>query len=267
MFSPVFFRKRLLVLGILLIALLVACSGDDDNPDNSSNEDTSLRSFDWDHSPDAILLRFDQIPEGETEAYVTNSVPLCTIWGDGHLVWVNFVGSDAEVLEARLTDDQIRDFVEDIIGFGFYSWEDDVIPPLADNVALQSLVLNLFDNPKTVERYGDWPNNSFEQLITQCRGLSSTPALVVPNGGWVRAYPIEFDSQAIWQEWPRNAPVKMVDVAASDTPTWVEGAWAAELWGYTRTISLVQVTEMGDAFEISMQVPGISRTAPPPPNQ
>lgn len=257
-------RKLFLPFAIVLLLALSACRGDDKN-DNSPQEDTSLRSFDWDRSPDSILLRFDQIPGGETEAYVTNTIPPCTIWGDGRLVLVNYVAGDAEVLEARLSDTQIRDFVEDVIGYGFYSWEDDLIPASAQS-AKQSIVLNLFSSPKTVESYGGWPNNSFELLLTQCQGLSPDRALVVPDGGWLTAYPITLDPNAIWQEWIRTMPFKIADVAASDTPCWVDGIFSANLWGYTRTISGVQVTERDATFEIALQVPSISRSSPPAPS-
>lgn len=256
--------KRLLIL-ISLILILAACSGDDNNQGNNSEDGESPRLYDWDHSADYIVFRMDQIPSVETEAYITNSIPICTIWGDGRLVWVNYVSSTAEVLEARLTTEQIRGFIEEVIRFGFYGWEEDIVPPIAENPTLQTITLNLFAEERTVERYGDWPVNAFDRIAEICSNLSSERALFVPTGGWARAYPIEFDNQLPSQEWPRHAPFRMVDLAASDTPIWVEGAWAAELWNYTREISLVQVTELGNAFEVSLEVPEISRSSPPPP--
>jgi hypothetical protein len=260
------FIKRLIfvsVMSLLSFIVLTACSKDN-NPSNV--DDSEINRLDWDRSPDSILLRVDQIATFESEAYTINALPLCTIWGDGRLVMLNYLGNTSEVLEARLSDEQIREVIENMIGFGFYSWEDDIIPAGAEDPTLESVSLNLFDNPKTVERYNDWPTDGFSQILQLCQGSSPTRATVIPNGGWVSASVLNsFDDNGNLLDWPRNAPFTMADLASSDEPRWVEGAWAQEIWNITREISTVQVLENGIAYEIAMEVPDISRTSQPAP--
>ncbi|NDJ85960.1 MAG: hypothetical protein GYB66_08750 [Chloroflexi bacterium] len=258
--------RTLIVVGIITLLTVAACNGDDNANNDNGSDEGQPRLYDWDRSADAILIRIDEVPLSEREAYRINTIPLCSIWGNGRIIWSNNVIDTNEILEGRLSDETIRGFIEDLIGYGFYSWEEDIIPPVDEDLTLQSITVNLYSDPRTVERYGNWPGQSFDEIVTLCHNLAEERAQFVPlSGGWVSAYPIEFDTAYKSQEWPRNAPFTMAELAASETPFWVEGAWAAELWQYTREVSIMQVTERGEAYEVAMQVPGISRSSPPPP--
>ncbi len=257
--------NRRFVLGLMLVVLMIlaACNGDDQSSDeNSSNE--QIRRFNWDKSADIILFRMDEIPQEESEAQIANRIPLCTIWGDGRLVWVNHLRDENEILEARLSDEEIRDFVEDVIGYGFYSWEEDLVPPDQRNIERRIITLNLYDNARTVERYQAWPNQSFDRIFEQCSSLSA-PAHISLEGGFVRAYPVEDPIPSVRSmEWGRGAPFRMADVAASGSPVWLdEPYYLEELWTALRQIGPMYVTELGDYYEVVLEVPGISRNAPP----
>lgn len=252
--------KRALLLVLLLVT---ACSGDNKNTDNS--DENSLRSFDWDRSPTSILFQIDEVATANTEAMIKNTIPQCTIWGDGRLVWTNYVEAANEVLESRLSDEQIRSFVEFVIGNGFYSWEDSIVPPADFEPVRQTMTLNLYGEQRTVERYGDWDENRYVLILERCRTLADARALVVAQGGWIRAYAVERDDSAIQTPWQRNAPIGLAELAEQGTPTWVEGYWAATIWELTRSIQSVQFIEYGNAYLISIEVPGISRAAPPAP--
>ncbi len=247
----------------LLIIVITACSSDKSSQNSDAVNNNQLQQSDWDHASDAVLFRLDEILEGRNQATITNRIPLCTIWGDGRVVWVNPVLGTLEILEARLDVEQMRGFVADVVGYGFYGWESDVASPPGDDPARQIITLNVYDNPKTIERYGGWPNEAFSTILEQCRNLSPERALVLPDGGWVRAYPVDYDAARTSQEWPRNAPFSMTEVA--NEAVWTDGFWAQEIWGYTREINPVQVTERGQTYRVSIQVPGLSRTSPAPP--
>ena len=261
------FIKRLIficVLSLLSIVVLTACSNDGDT---EKVDDNQINRLDWDRSADSILLRIDEIATSESQAYIINTIPPCTVWGDGRLVRLNYLGDTSQVLEARLSDEQIRELVENMIGLGFYSWEDDIIPLDTEDPTLQSISLNLFDNPKTVERYDNWPNNGFDQILGLCAGSSATTALVIPDGGWVTAYILDnFDNEGPLLDWPRSAPFTLAELASSDEPRWVDGDFAQSLWlDVIRETGIVQLLENGVAYELAMEVPSISRTSQPAP--
>ncbi|MBI5931458.1 MAG: hypothetical protein HY862_19270 [Chloroflexi bacterium] len=252
-----------LLIGLLLLA---GCNKNDDKKKNDSQDSDNLGLFEWDRSPDTIILRMDDQANYEPQAYFDNDIPLCTLWGDGRLVWVNLLSGRSEVLEARLTDDQIRGLIETIIRTGFYDWENDIVPPGTDNPVLQSLTLNLFDSSQTVERYSPWPANGFATLFDTCANLAETRASVLPTGGWMKAYEVEVDQNAKVIPWPRTAPFTLAELASSGTPRWIETPWAEFIWtNVTRESGSVQVREEGKAYLVSLQVPGISRDAPPAP--
>lgn len=252
--------KRALLLVLLLVT---ACSGDDKNSDDAA--DSNLRRFDWDRSSTAILFQIDEVATANTESMIKNSIPPCTIWGDGRLVWTNYVEGTNEVLESRLSDEQIRSFVEFVIGNGFYSWEDSIVPPADFDPVRQTMTLNLYGEQHTVERYGDWDGNRYDLILERCGTIAEARALVVAQGGWIRAYAVERSDSAIQTPWQRNAPIGLAELAEQGTPIWVEGYWAATIWEFTRSIRPVQFIERGNAYLISIEVPSISRAAPPAP--
>lgn len=247
---------------LLVLLLLTACSGDDKTDDNTQN---NLRRFDWDRAATSILFQIDEVATTDTEAVIKNTIPPCTIWGDGRLVWTNYVQGTNEVLESRLSEEQVRSFIEYVIGNGFYGWEDAIVPPADFNPIRQTMTLNLYGEQRTVERYGDWDENRYEIILTQCKELAEARALVVAEGGWIRAYVAERDDAGIQTPWHRSAPAVLADLAAQGTALWVEGYWAADIWQITRTVRAVQFMEGGNAYWVSIEVPGISRAAPPAP--
>lgn len=255
--------KRFIAL-CALIFLGMACASD------SGGETDNRRLFDWDDSADFVLFRMDEISSANSEfaeLELANSVPPCTIYGNGRLIMTNEGEGDNEVLEARLTEDRIRAFLEDVIGLGFYSWEENLLQTSTDPT-LRSVTLNLYAESRTIERYGEWPAEGFERMLTLCRNLSTQRALIAPlNGGWLRAVPApdaEFTPMA--EQWSRNAPFSLQDVAISGSPYWVDDpAWANYLWQIALRSRLVPIFERDRAFHISFQIPGISRAAPPAP--
>jgi hypothetical protein len=258
------------MLVVLLMVGLAACgNGDDDgqgNDDNPNDGPSDLGLFEWDRSPETIIFRVDDQINTETPADTANDIPMCTLWGDGRLVWVNVLSGNTEVLEARLNDDQIRGFIETVIRTGFYDWEDNIIPPDSDIHVLESITLNLYESSRTVQSYFGWPADGFEALREGCANLSEARALVVPTGGWMGAYEVEIESNAKVIPWPRSAPFSLAEIAASRTPRWIETPWAEFIWSnVTREGGNVQVREADKAYAVSLQVPGISRDAPPAP--
>jgi hypothetical protein len=256
--------KRFIALWILAF-LLIAC--DSDTGGGASNQS---RLFDWDDSADFILFRMDAIDteiSDYAELQLANTIPDCTIYGSGRSVMTSESDGENEVLEARLTEDRIRAFLEDVIGMGYYSWEDDLLQEGSDTT-LRSISLNLYAEARTIERYGEWPVDAYERLADMCRNLSTRRALVAPlQGGWLRVVPApdaEFGLGA--QQWPRTAPFSLQDVAISGSPLWVDDRdWAQYLWEVALESELVPIYERDRAYYISFQIPGISRSAPPLP--
>ncbi len=246
---------------LLALAVLLAACGDD----GKDGDGSQLGLFDWDRAPDTIVVRLDSRPIEESPAFLLNSIPPCTLWGDGRVVWSTLTEYGAEdILEARVADDAVmRDFLEDIIARGFYDWEDELIPPGEDNPVIESITVSLYDEVHTVRRYSSWPQNSYNHILERCGQLSSTPVRVLPAAGWVSAYQVARDPSAPAWLWPPDAPFTLRDLAASQEERWLEHPLVSEIWlsARERRGDTQVIERTGEAYQVAIVVPGYSRDA------
>lgn len=257
--------------GIVLLALVLVACGGDGQSNTSQTDGGQIGLFDWDRSPDAIIVRLDSRPNQESPAFLLNSIPPCTLWGDGRVVWstYNQYGNE-EILEARITDDAvIRAFLEDIIERGFYDWEDEIIPPSESDPIIETVTVSLYGEVRTVKRFSFWPQNAYIRILENCQQLSDTPVRVLPDAGWVSAYAVARDTSAPNWLWPPDAPFTLEELAASGEERWLEGPLATEVWLSAREQQgNVQVVERsGKAYHVAIVVPGYSRDRVLPPDQ
>lgn len=262
---------RRVYLFILILGLVLAACGDETPAANESAESGgSLGLFDWERNPDTIIVRLDSLPDQEDPALIANSIPPCTLWGDGRVVWTTRDESGAEVvLEARIDDVTMRSFLEDIISRGFYDWQDELIPPSTTDPVIESITVSLYDEVRTIRRYSTWPQNNFARILANCQTLSDQPVLVQPSAGWISAYPVPRDTLAPSWPWPENAPFSLRELTQNGESRWLEGPLATEVWLSAREDrGDIQVVERdGGAYQVAIAVPGYSRDAAPPPEE
>src|SRR5438552_3641184 len=101
--------KRLLMsLAVLLVTMTACAAGATSN--NAPVSQTN--PIDWDRNPKTVVFRADVTGGSMDPFFALSEVPPCTIYGDNHVVWVNELGvNDTQILEDRVTDDKVRDFV------------------------------------------------------------------------------------------------------------------------------------------------------------
>lgn len=258
-------RYAALVVLIGIILLLAACGNDDGETSNGQQ----LGPLDWDHDSNTIILRLDERLNEGNPARLANEIPPCTVWGDGRIVWVNPLDTQREILEARLTDDQVRQVIETVVFSGFYDWESNFAIPDVTNPLVKSITLNLYAQQRTVSRYADWPANGYQRILQACTQISSQPAIFLPTGAWISAYEVpKEDSVGVWQWLPSAAGFHLSEVANGQPPRWITGDLVKLVW--TNTILpryLTRVSDEGRYYEIAVQVPGVTRDAPPAPAQ
>jgi hypothetical protein len=266
--------QRLLSV-ILLLALLLAACGDAGNEAQTGGD--QFGPFDWVRDADTIIVRLDSKPRSQqAPARELNSIPPCTVWGDGRVVWLTQdQHGNGQVLKARIDVPTMRSFLEGIFNRGFYSWESDIVPPDTTDLLIESVTVNMYGEVRTVEKYSYWPQNAYMKILDDCRALGNeTTREVVPGapgaperGGWVQAYPVASNPDVPQNYWEWfNAPFSLHDLAASGEARWVEGALAAQIWLTVRESGEIHVIENDDAYKLAILVPKISRDAPPPPD-
>jgi hypothetical protein len=265
-------RAFLSMLAFIFLAMAgLAC--DDQTSNSSSTPQTQLGPLDWNRDPDAVILRVDRRLNSAPLAAIASDVPLCTLWGDGRVTWLNEISGQGrepnrlEVLEAYLTDEQIRALIENVVFMGFYSWESNYLIPDFTNPQIESLSLNLFSEARDVSRYEDWPVDGFERVRQACTQASTTPALFKPRGAWISAYEIPYSpSESYWPWYIQAAGFPLSEVSNGGPPQWVSGDLAALLF----EVIVLNTTggrflEGETAYQVAIQVPNLTRDAPPAP--
>jgi len=260
---------RRIVRTVLVASLvLVACGGDKDSSSQNSGSGGQFGPFDWSRDSNSIVVRLDSQALRADPSFVLNSIPPCTVWGDGRVVWSTTDGNGSEeILEARTDDATLRTFLEDIINRGFYTWEDELAPPSTINAVVESITVALYNEVHTIRRFTYWPQDGFARILVNCQQLSDKPVQVLPQAGWISAYPVPRDTQAPSWLWPPDAPFTLDELAKQGESRWLEGSLATEVWRSARQIrGDIQVIEQnGNAFQVAVVVPGYSRDATAPP--
>src|SRR5579859_6813193 len=106
--------KTSAVLAVMCAVLFSACTntntGGSANPNPTA---TSPALLSWDTNPNAVIFRLDRTLNGESTVSAHNRLPLCTLFGNGHLVWVNSAPPNGEqILEAQLDASVFRSFLD-----------------------------------------------------------------------------------------------------------------------------------------------------------
>ncbi len=265
-------QRRLLqnaLVYLLLIGVATACGGGTQSTPATTQEPAGP-VINWDRGSGTVVVRLDRLIENESKVDRLNRLPPCTVYGDGHVVWVNTIPPNGEeILEAYVNEVGFRAFLEFIIrDEKFYSIPDyaaDQLPPAQDS-ALESITLNVNQTMRTVRNYSTWQGNTYAVILDRCRKLSDTRGLFVPSAGWVTVFAQPRQSGGPESGWPPTAPLKMADAAASGAAVWVKGPALRQLWNAQRqTLGQMVWLENNKSYRVAIQVPGISRDAPPAP--
>jgi len=238
----------------LTAAALTACRS---NPDDI---------IDWQRDPNTILFRAD-VTGGDQDALTAlNDVPRCTIYGDNRVVWVNELGGfSIEVLQDRLPDPTITRFVGYLtVSEQIYTYNTKVRTPVPDaQPVIESIALAVNGVTHLTDSDSGWDQNWFGRVVDACAALSTAPILFAPEGGWLIAVETPYDINAPASGWDG---VRLADAAAAREPVWITGEGATLLWDTIhRSPSNLMLVEDGVYYRVALQVPGVSRNAPPAP--
>jgi len=266
-------RRWFILLGItLLVSACSALAGDSGNADTAqtttnTNDETALVR--WDRDPLAIVFRADVFGgEGAGAFYEFNRVPLCTIYGDGRLVWLS---PDDEVLFDFLTDQQIIDFVTYLtLDERFYTFEGgfDTLLPSVEVPVTDILTLNVNEIEYSTDSFGNWTEGYFDRVTEACMMLSAEPRRFRPSEGWLRVEPSEFRENIAALPWEVEATgLSLLDVLESELGmVWLENNLVLPIWTAVRDNNgQVLFSEDGDDYLIVFHVPGVTLDSPPPP--
>jgi hypothetical protein len=264
--------KRILIcLSPLLILVLAACAAQDIESSGGETPNPDNNPIRWDRNPLTVVFQADVVGGNDANAfYLKNEVPYCTVYGDNRVVWTNPAsGSDTQVLWDRLTDQDIRAFVGLLtVDDRFYTYQAgaDQQTPSPDQPVYEQLLLAVNGKVQMSDAFSGWPPDYFENTLDQCRKLSKTPVQFEPDSAWVSAKAIDYDTRIPSVIWDAAAGLSLKTLADSGQPQWIKDANAKLLWDMVHSGSIdVQFSEDDGTYQVAVQVPGVTRAAPPAP--
>jgi hypothetical protein len=262
--------KRYLFVPVILLALvLAACGGGGGGGDQSAVTEGSL--IEWDRNPNTVIFRADVVGGDEDPFIARSEIPPCTIYGDNHIVWTNELGPfNVQVLEDRLPDDKIRDFVNFLaLQQQIYKYAAKSDQQVGSSAAPVVETLTLFVNNvnHVTDAFAGWDHNYYQGILDYCTNISSAPVLYVPSAAWVSAKVVDYDSNAVGIQWDADANgLKLADLAASGDRKWITDRNVGLIWNILRTSPPNTQFGEGDVrYDVALEVPNITRDAPAAP--
>ncbi|MBI5667458.1 MAG: hypothetical protein HZC41_05575 [Chloroflexi bacterium] len=259
--------KRLVyLLGGLILA---ACGGGGDTGTPVAN----VSPIEWDRSPATIVFRADvEGGSSQDDFLARNEIPPCTVYGDNRVVWTNELGPfETQVLWDKVTDDQIRQFVTDLqINKQFYNYsaKANLEPPSSTSPVVETLTLFVNGKNYKTDAFGGWDIDYYRRVMDSCKQISTAPVLFEPTAAWVSVVAVEYDPNAPILPWDSPASqLNLAELAASGERKWITDRNVPVLWNMLRTSPpRTQFVEGENQYHIALEVPGVTRSAPPAPS-
>ncbi|HSS97694.1 MAG TPA: hypothetical protein VLK33_11725 [Terriglobales bacterium] len=263
-------RRLLTLAGLLVIGLLAACNGNaGGNQPPVQVDNASL--IEWDRSPSTVVFRADVTGGNPDPLLARSELPACTLYGDNHAVWTNELGPfEVQVLEDRLTDDQMRTFVNFVaLNEQIYKYparkDDD--PASAVTPVVESLALFVNNVNHVTDAFSGWDIDYYQRLLKGCKDISLAPAIYEPTAAWISAQAIPYDPTSPGVLWdPQANNLSLADLAASGERKWITDRNVRVIWKILRTSPpSVQLTENDISYHVALEVPNITRESPAAP--
>lgn len=269
--------QRVLFCSLLIVLMMTACTSPDSGSLPPSGGESAVNTLgtalDWDRSPDVAIIRMDTTGSSGLPYNDLNLIPFCTIFGDGHIIWVDPFAEPEQVLEDRLDDETFRAFLEYVIGIGFYSWNEEAgiyVPGTeepSEGPIIERIMLTLYGETRILNAFSNWPADAFANILERCQQLSNAPVIYLPQGAWISAVPVERRSDTPsmpWEIFAESFPGLNLATVTLDNPTWATGDLVRVFWEVARA-GRMQILDGDQAYRFVVQVPGLQSYAPPAP--
>ena len=195
---------------MILLGLLLSLAACDSGATGEAAVDGGVVT--WDHSPETVVFRADVVGGQRTGTFLArNDIPLCTIYGDNRVVWLNELGDfDVQVLWDKLTDQQIIDYVSYLtISQRIFTYDAgaDLQPPGENSPVYEMLSIYVSGRKHQTDSFSSeaWPQDYFQNIAETCKEVSRAPVIFEPEGAWLTVKAVDYDSTRPLQVWDSGA--------------------------------------------------------------
>jgi hypothetical protein len=259
--------RVMLGLMLILISVLTACQPPDETV-TPAPEDV----VQWNKDPYAVVFRAEIVGGDNQDAFfMLNDVPACTIYGDGRIVWtIDGVGARQVLFDYIQPDALARFIVELGITRKFYEYKEGfpLQLPSSSKPIYERLTLENNDIKYVSDSFSQWPFEYYNQALQLCIEQARTPRTFEPEAAWVSAQQMEYDARIPSLQWDADAAgLSFFTLAGTQERRWLEGSLVKILWNAIKENGFdVQFAESEKYYRIALQVPGLTRDAPPAPS-
>jgi hypothetical protein len=187
------------------------------------------------------------------------------------VVWTNELGvNDVQILEDRVSDDKVREFINYVAltkQLYNYTAKADTMPLTESKPVVETLTLFVNNVNHKTDAFGGWDYQYYQDVLLNCRQISSAPVIFVPTGAWISARVVPYDGDAARQLWDGKANnLSLKDLAASGQPKWITDRNVGVFWElFLSSPKNTQFAEDDVEYNVAFQVPNITRDAPAAP--
>jgi hypothetical protein len=256
-------RTRWFTLLWIVPLLLAACAAAPSQPV------TDGAAIQWDRSAATVVFRADVTGGAQDPFAARNDIPPCTLYGDNRVVWTNDLGQyNTQVLEDRLTDDQIRTYVNYLaLNEQLYSFKARAELPSNPSPVVERLTLFVNGVNHVTDAFSGWDTQVYLRILDNCRKISMRPVLVVPAAAYLSAQVEDYDPMAISIYWDSAANgLSLAELAVSGERKWLTGQTVTAIWNVLRgSPPSVQFTENEITYAVALEVPNLTAQSPAAP--
>ncbi len=222
----------------------------------------------WDDDPNTVVVSGTFCCGFVPYLAVINYIPEVQIYGDGRYIWVEqHENGGRTVRQGQLSQDEIGELLQSMVDAGFFRWDDQYVDQSVADVADKCLVVNLRGASKSVCEYYRGAPQAFHALFDRlATGAGASGSEFVPERGYMIATPLKSDFQLgggqTASRW--DAGLLEVSLAEAGSGTWLTGPSLEIAWQVVNAQPFFPLVEQdGTYYEISLQIPDLSREAPP----
>ena len=164
-------RSIFRALCMLICIVSVACQFTDQAATSTPARQPGL--IDWDRSPASIVFQADVVG-GPQDITRMSEVPICTIYGDNRIVWVNELDAfHVEILYDFLTDAAISDFITYLtVQERIYTYEAYATEQANGGIApvFEVVTINVNGQLHSADAFSGWDSEWFSRVHVRVSG-------------------------------------------------------------------------------------------------
>ncbi len=240
---------------------------------SNSTQNSPAPSIEWDTNPSTVIITATNCCGLVTPFYRNNYIPDALLWGDGRIIWTQMGASgNRQVMQGQLSASQLQDWLQSAADAGFFGWKalykDDISPT---DLPTRCITINLSSQVKQVCEYFQGAPQAYQKLydqLSQGLGVAGTP--FVPQRAYLTAHSFPKTNLGndgaspagktpLWKDQAAG-----VTLAGAGNGVWLEGASVKQAWELVNQNPMAPAAvENGQTYQLTLQVPGISLSAPP----